>query len=770
LRATAALNLSAGSGVLHKGFSYKQDIPWEELFVQERPFMFALIRFRSAAQKSLAVMLAALIASAAFAQEGQQSSVAPAPQAQSSVPPLTGLPQAPAPHHNVPLYSDQNYARSQSAFPLFWKPYTSRTVPEANLTNSSRVDQIFRDGKIYLSIDDAVALALENNLDITLQRYNLSIADTDILLSSSGVPNRGVNAGVVQGTLGGAIGSTSTGGTGSAAAGATGTGAGGTQVGVGGAGAGAAGLVLSTLGAGPPIDNFDPQISGTIQGERATTVQSNTVFTGTTSLIQNTNTYNFSYTQGFSTGTLASLTFNNSRITTNSFFNIVTPALQPAFRFQLRQHLLQGFGFDPNLRYIRITRNNREIGDIVFRQQVITTVSQIENIYWDLVTAYEAVKVNERALELADKVLSDDQEQVRIGTMAPITLAQAQSGVASAKQNLITSQTNLQLEQLLMKNAITKNIEDPLLANAPVIPTDTLKPNEQYEVRPTEDLVAEALQARPEIATARINLTNLEISKKSLKNALLPSLDGYAFYGASSLAGQQNPAVPTCMPGMQTTDCYTPGLIPTQYGTAFSNLFNSTAPDKGIGVTLNVPLRNRQAQANQVRSDLEYRQSQVALKQTENTIALQVRQAQFALQQNYAALQAAIAARDYARESLQAEQKKFQYGASTPTLVLQASSNLTSGESNVLNAAANYEKSKVTLDFVTAETLTKLGIDLTDAEAGKVQHVPNVKGVVPADVNDVLGPQQNAAPLTPPATPPPAQAPPPAAQPQAPPQ
>ena len=270
--------------------------------------------------------------------------------------------------------------------------------------------------------------------------------------------------------------------------------------------------------------------------------------------MQNTSLYNFGYTQGFSTGTLMTVGFNNNRITTNSLFSLVSPALNPSFRFQLRQHLLQGFGFDPNLRYIRIARNNREIEDVVFRQQIIQTVSQVENIYWDLVTAYEAVKVNERALQLAEKTLSDDQEQIRIGTLAPITLLQAQSGVATAKQNLIGSQSNLQLEQLLMKNAITKNMGDPMLAVAPVIPTDTLQFNEQYEVRPVEDLIQEALQARPEIAVARINLTNLEISRKSLKNALRPTLDVYAFYGASGLAGDQNPGFPDCGSGRNLRD------------------------------------------------------------------------------------------------------------------------------------------------------------------------------------------------------------------------
>ena len=246
--------------------------------------------------------------------------------------------------------------------------------------------------------------------------------------------------------------------------------------------------------------------------------------------------------------------------------------------------------------------------------------------------------------------------------------------MATAKQNLIAAQVNLQLQQLLMKNAITRNMADPMLAVAPVIPTDTLNITEQYEVRPVEDLINEALQQRPEIATARLTLTNNEISRKSIRNQLLPTVDVVRVLWRLSAGGPAEPSV------YRRSLCPPPGTIPTTgYGDAFQNLFNSTAPDKGVGVNINIPLRNRQIQADQVRSVLEYRQAQMSLQQTENTIRLQVRQAQFALQQNYVGLQAAIAARDYAAQSLDAEQKKLRMGASTSTLVLQASSDLDAG-------------------------------------------------------------------------------------------
>ncbi len=467
------------------------------------------------------------------------------------------------------------------------------------------------------------------------------------------------------------------------------------------------------------------------------------IFAGATALNQATTTANLLYTQGFPTGTLMTVGYNNTRIGTNSSFNTVNPSTAANFQFQLRQHLLQGFGFNSNLRWIRIARNDKAIMDAAFQNQIMQTVSQIENIYWDLVNAYENVKVQQRALELADKTLSDTQKQVDIGTLAPITVVQAQSSVATARQNLIVAQTNLQLQQLLMKNAITKNNTDPILANAPVIPTDTLQINEPFDVPPVEQFVESALKHRPEIVQSRINLTNREVGLKAIKNLQLPTLDVYAFYGAAGLAGNQN-FYNTCgNPGAPPTNCVPPGTIPaTGYGHSFGNLFNSSAPDKGVGVNFNIPLRNRQNQADQVRSVIEYRQAQMSAQQQENTITLQVRNAQFTLQQNYAALRSAVAARDYASQNLDAEQKKYSLGASTSTLVLQASSALTQAESNVLAAASNYEKSRVQLDLFTADTLAKMGIDIGEAESGKVQKTPKVPGAIPATDVSPAAPQQ----------------------------
>src|SRR5258706_5687404 len=431
-----------------------------------------------------------------------------------------------------------DYSKPQAHFPNPFAPYMQRTVAAPNLTNTARIDQMMKDGKLMLSMNDAIALALENNLDIAIARYNLDIADTDLLLAKSGGATRGVNTGVVQNTPGGGVGSIGSS--------TSGSGAGGTSTGTGGAGSGRSGIVTSTSGVGSAISSYDPILTGTLQLERTKNLVSNLIFTGGVgSYEQNTGTANFAYQQGFHTGTNMSVTFNNSRVAGNpgSSFN---PTLSPSFRFTLSQHLLQGFGFLPNRRFIITAKNNRQISDVAFRLQVITTVNQIQNIYWDLVNAYEDVKVKERSVALANKTLSDNKKQVEIGTLAPIEVVRAQSAAASGQQDLIVSQTNLELEQLLMKNAISRSLTDAHLADAEVIPTDTMEIPDKESVVPTQDLVIEAIKDRAELSESRIDLVNRDITNRAAKNALRPTLDAFAFYGAAPLRGKQ---VPGCTPG-----------------------------------------------------------------------------------------------------------------------------------------------------------------------------------------------------------------------------
>ena len=675
--------------------------------------------------------------------------------AQSAPPASSATAQTSVPAPQAQEFVVKDYSKPVSAFPNVVRPYLPRHVPPPNLSNTSRIGQLMHDGKILLSIDDAVALALENNLDIGIARYNLNIADTDILRSKSGANTfLGTNFGVVQNTPGSGVGGLG---------GTVGSGTGGTTAAPGGIGAGTNGLVSSTLGLGSFITSFDPVLTSTLQEDHLSTIASN-VFTGAPTVAQNTGTYNFSYAQGFQWGTNMSVGFSNSRITTNNVFNTYSPQISPAFQFRLTQHLMQGLGFLPNTRLIRLTKNNREISDVAFRLQIITTVDQIENMYWDLVFAYENVRVQQESLAFAQKTLSDTQKQVQIGSLAPIEVVRAQSTVSSDQQNLIQAQNNLQLQQLLMKNALSRTLVDPVLADADVIPTSTIALPEQEPVIPIQDLVNDALGHRPELAESRIDLTNREINNKAIRNAMLPTLDLFAYYGGSGLAGSQNPAnLCSNQPPAEQAEGFCSGFNPTippngatvispvapvGYTGALNQLVNSTAPDKGIGLTLNIPIRNRNADALQVRAELEYRQAQMREQQIENQIRIEVRNAQFQVAQNRAAVVAAQAAVELGHQSLDAEQKKLNLGASTSTLVLQNQSVLATNESNLVSAMAAYEKSRIELDRATGLLLDHAGIIMTDAERGQVTHMPNVPYVAPRkDVKSVMeAPQQQPQP------------------------
>jgi outer membrane protein TolC len=584
-----------------------------------------------------------------------------------------------------------------------WKPYAPHGLPQPVLNNSDRLHSLLKDGKLMLSLNDAVALALENNFDIAIARYNLDIADTDLLLAKSGGTVRGVSTGLLTGTPGGNAASTSS-------AGATGGGAGGTSTGTGGSASGSGGIVLSTQSSvGSPIDSYDPILSGTLAFDRNLMPISNPIqFGGLTMLQENTNQYNFNYAQGWSTGTLAQVSFSNQLLSLPSGippevfpFN---PDLTASWKATVRQHLLQGWGLDNNRREIIIAQNDRKVTDASFKAQVISTVAQIQNIYWDLVNAYEDLKVQQTAVEFAQRTLVDNKKQVKIGTLAPIEVVSAESAVAAAMQKLILSQTTLQYQQLITKNAIARNFNDPALTAAEVIPTDTMILSSE-PVPPAEELVNYALANRPELMESELNLRNNQINNKAAKNALLPTVDVVGYYGAAGLNNN--------------------------YGDVFSSLVERSHPDKGAYVSLTVPLRNRAAQANQIRSELEYRQNQLNFQQQKNQINLQVRNSAFALQQARAGVESARAARDYALQSLDAEQKKYALGASTSYLVLQQQSNSTQAASNYVAALSTYEKARVALDQVTATILDRNGISMEDAASGHVAHLPTIPGLQP---------------------------------------
>ncbi len=688
------------------------------------PHLCPIQRFK----KTVAMLsILALLSSAAGAQS-QQSTLPEAPSESSQTAPQAtsfspstptegalGTPlsqQDPQPEYEPPLHE---YTRPYSILEL-WKPYMPHLLPQPVLKNTDRLHSLIREGKLLLSLNDAVALVLENNFDIAIARYNLDIAHTDLLLARAGGTVRGVNTGLVSGTPGGIPAP-------GAAAGAQGGGAGGTTAGVGGA-ATSGGVVVSTLATvGPPIDPRDPIITGTLQWDRNEALFASPAATGgITSRTQSTNIYNFGYSQGFSTGTLLTVTYNNQLLTVPSstppgFLAFIPTTVTGSWKATLRQHLLQGFGLAVNQRQIYIAKNDVKVTDASFRAQVIFTVAQIQNIYWDLVNAYENVKVQETALAFANQTLHNNKLQVEIGTMAPIEVVSAQSSVATASQNLIAAQTNLQYQQLITKNAIARNFNDPELTAAVVIPTDAMALSTEPEP-PADELVNYALANRPELLESELNLRNGQINNKAARNALLPTLDVVGYYGAAGLN--------------------------SNYGDVFTALVNRNNPDRGAFLSLNVPLRNREAQANQVRAQLEYQQNELLFQQQKNQINLQVRNAAYALQQARAGVDSARAAHDFALQSLEAEQKKYSLGASTSLLVMQQKSNETQAASNYLAALSTYEKARVALEQATSLILERNGIAMEDAVRGQVTRQPAIPGLIPNPTPGTVGAQPPA--------------------------
>ena len=584
--------------------------------------------------------------------------------------------------------------------------YTANEAPEPSLTNSPGLAQLIRDGKLYLSLKDAIRLALENNLDIAIARYNLPIANMDILRTKAGGIFRGVNTGVVQGTPGGGVGGFGTG--------APGAGAGGTTAGAGGAGAGASGLVQSTLGVGTVVQSYDPVIIGTIGEEHQTTPLANLQIYGVPLLQLNTGQANFGFAQAFATGTTVSFEFNNNRQTTNSPFFNLSPALGSFYRFSFQQQLLSGFGFGPNLRYLRIANNDKKISDIAFKDQVIATVTQVENIYWDLVDAYEQSQVNEQSLTFAQQSLDNAKKQLQLQSIPEMDVMRAEAEVSRRDQDLTVARTSLQLQELLMKNALTKSLDDPTLESVNVVPTDRVESIQLSGTNQSvQDLIAQALRDRPELQESDVDLVNRQISRRAARNALLPSLALVGFYGGSGLAGPLNPAYN--IPGVPNVS-----TVPTDFSGALQNTFNNTAPDYYIGFSLNIPIRNRVAKADQYRSELEYRQAELRREELRKQIRIEVRNAEYALEQTAARVGAAQKARDLAQRTFEITQKEQTLGAGSTFQTMTAQRDLALAELDLVTAMTVYQKAKVELDRATASTLDHNGIELQDAITGTI--------------------------------------------------
>ena len=624
-----------------------------------------------------------------------------------AVEPVTAQAVAPSPQTPAPAATALQAPAGQIPFNEMLRPsrnpinaYRGSSVAPPSLANSPRLDSLVRDGKLYLSLQNAIDLALENNLDLVIARYNMPIAQMDILRTSAGGSVRGVNTGVVSGTPGGA----GTGVFGSSAGG----GAGGTSGGAGGAGAGASGLVTSTLGTGTSVSTYDPYISAITYVDHLTQLLPNQTVYGVPSLHENTILGNFTYQQAFPTGGGLQVAWDNNRETFNSPNQSINPQLTSYFEVSLQQQLLAGRGLGPNLRFLHIAKTNQKVSDIAFRAQVISTVTQICNLYWDLVSAYDDEQVQERSVAFATETLNTGRKQLELQAIPEMDVLKAEGELANREQDLTVSRTNLELQELYMKNAITRSLDDPILQEMPVVPTDHIASRIEPLSEPVQDMIADALKNRTELLESSLVLQNSELSRKTARNALLPSLSVYGFYAGTGYGG-----TPISSSGAGSS-------VPSGFGGTVQNALNYSSPEYQVGLQLNVPLRNRIAKADQYRTELEYRQSQVYLEELKKRIRIEVRNARYALEQGASRVDAARHGRDLAQRTLDIMQKEQKLGAGSNQQTLSSEHDLALAESALVTAETAYEKARIEVKRATGSILEEYGISIAEAKAGAV--------------------------------------------------
>jgi outer membrane protein len=670
------------------------------------------------ARPLIAVLLAGVLAagqvSPVFAQEPAQNPPAPT--------------ETPAPAHvqgttnpAVPVSlgtSKYNYSRAPRPFPDLIAPYKPILVPEPVLTNSPRVDQLVHDGKLELSLQDAVELALENSMDIVVQRYNTWFGDTDILAAESG--------GLPQGVTGAEI---------------------------------------RFSNANIPFINFDPAFTSTISFDHRSTPVNNPfisgVGTGATAaaLLSHTAQYNTQYSQGFWTGTTMAVTWDNTRSSSSSAVNFFNPDVQSLLTVSFSQQLLNGFGRFANRRNILIATNNKKLADLTVAQQAITTVTNTITAYWELAFARENVNVQQQAVTVAEKLYNDNKKQLEIGTMAPLDVTRAESELATDRQNLIVAQTTKLQDEQVLKNAISK---DPLAANlinVEIIPTDHPTPPEAIEASSFEEAIKEAFTKRPDLLEQELNVKNAGIDARAAAIALRPTATLTAQYTSQGLAGN-SPIVgaPVTTAGSTivgangqpvtvldasgvpvqvfepVTNVTSTGTLHQGLGTAQSQIFHNKFPDYLVALNVQLPLRNRAAQATSQRAILQQRQIEAQMQQLKNSALLDVRNTYIALEQDRARVQAASKARELQPQTFEAEQKKYQLGASTVYNVILTQRDLITAQGTELRALADLVEAKANYERALGRTLEVNRVTIADAKHGEVDHDTLIPGTLHGQV------------------------------------
>jgi outer membrane protein len=575
------------------------------------------------------------------------------------------------------------------------RPYFAPDAPPARLNNSSRLGDLIRAGTLYLTAQDAIALALEDNIDLESARYNPLIAAWNLERSQAGgalpgVPNAAGQAGSVASGQGVA---------GSQAAAGVGAG------GAGGAGGSGGNATISQIG--PIAQTFDPSIQESQVFSHTTTPEPNATQSITSVLVDATHVYNASLQEGFITGGSVTLSYSDHYLKENAATDIFNPTSAPSLGISLQQSLLRGFGIGVNQRTINVNKINLQTSDLSFKSQVIGTVASVLIQYYGLAADYEDLRAKQGALDTAQRFFENTRRQEELGALSQLDVTTAQSQVASSQNDVVVSETALRQDELQLKNVLSRTgAMDPALATARIVTLDRIDVPDTDNLPPLEDLVQQALANRADLALQKANITTAEISALGTKNGVLPSLTAFGGETQAGLAGKApgNPNLP----------------LVGGFGTALAQVLARHYPTERIGVFFQAPLNNRQAEADYGIDQLQLRQTQLSAQKSINQVVVDVSNNVIALRQARARHDAAAKNRELQQKLLDAEQRKFLLGASTPYNITQQQRDLATAAATEVSALASYVAARMSLDQTLGITLEANHVSIDEARTGKV--------------------------------------------------
>ena len=598
----------------------------------------------------------------------------------------------------------RDYSQGPNWFTNFTSPYRQQPIPPISLENSPRLKDLIHDGKLEISMADALALAVENNLDVAVERQIVPMSQTDVLRSASGSAARGFSGATIPlGLQAGALGV----GVSTAVAGG----------GVGNAGGISGGGGAVSIG---PVGTFDPTINFNSSWDRTVNPLNTLVVAGVPSVTTYSTSYSGSYTQLLAPGTSFFVSLNGLRSSSTQQSLLLNPDVATRMSMGFNQPLLSGLGLKPNLRFLLVAKNNENVSGAIFQNQLEQTIAQVENAYWDMAQFQENVKVAEQSLAAAQRLYDDSKRQAEVGALAPLDVVSAQSAVAASQRDLVVAKTNLQIQEITVKNLLSKR-NDAELESAEIVTTDPLPEPRDSDIPVFQQALAEAYQNRPDLKTAQMNVENEQISTQYTANNLLPTGNVFGQYAASGLQGN-------CLVTVRAS-CNTIGLAPgsvVHSGTSSSltQMVQGTFPEESVGFSLTLPLKNRAAQADNLRAQFEFQQAQISLQSLRNQAEVAIRQAMIGLVQGKAQEEAAHEAVVLAQQSLDAEQKKLGVGASTFYNVTLRQRDLTTAQYAEIEAADAYAKALVAIDEARGATLQRNGISFNDALSGTITQMP----------------------------------------------